>query len=250
MERIGREQLLKLQKKYSTDKAIADIYGVTRQAIYKLRKKYDIPAIDSPQKERNQKIRELAQSGIRPERIAVRFELSVTQVYRILHNRKIRMINIEKLVYRSAAELATLLAPFREEGKRIVTTNGCFDILHAGHLQYLKEASAEGDILIVGINSDASVKRLKGEDRPIQNEEDRATLMAALKPVSFSLIFEEDTPCEFLEIIKPDVHVKGGDYTPTDLPEAKVVWDHGGEVKVLSFKDGRSTTKIVEKMRG
>ncbi len=151
-------------------------------------------------------------------------------------------------VYQNAQELADAIAPFRANGKTVVTTNGCFDLLHAGHLQYLREAAELGDILIIGINSDASVRRLKGENRPLQNEIDRATLMAALKPVDFTLIFEEDDPCAFLDILQPDIHVKGGDYLPENLPEKVIVENHGGKIEILSFKNGHSTTGIVEKI--
>ena len=159
------------------------------------------------------------------------------------------MRDTKQAVYRNAHELADTLKSFRAKGQTVVTTNGCFDLLHAGHLQYLSEAAELGDILVIGINSDASVKRLKGESRPLQNETDRATIMAALKPVDYTLIFEEDDPCAFLEILRPDIHVKGGDYLPENLPEKAVVEAHGGSVAILSFKDGVSTTKIVEKMQ-
>lgn len=136
----------------------------------------------------------------------------------------------------------------REKGNKVVFTNGCFDILHVGHLRYLEEAKALGDILIVGVNSDASVKRLKGETRPIVTENDRAEMLLGLKCVDYVAIFEEDTPIELIEAVKPDIHVKGGDYKKDDLPETKIVERHGGIVKIVSLVAGKSTTNIVKKI--
>jgi glycerol-3-phosphate cytidylyltransferase len=249
---IGREQLIQLQKRYGTDLAIAKRVGITRQAVYKLRKKYSIPASDNThKKKRDSDIRHLYSTGVKPIKLAIKFNLSLTQIYRILSNRykETPMRGTGTIVFNSAQELADHLAPLRDRGKVIVTTNGCFDILHAGHLSYLQEASELGDILVVGINSDSSVKRLKGYNRPINSEEDRATIIAALKPVDFALIFEEDEPSAFLDTIKPDIHVKGGDYKPEELPERVVVERHGGKIAILSFKSGHSTTSIIEKMR-
>jgi rfaE bifunctional protein nucleotidyltransferase chain/domain len=140
------------------------------------------------------------------------------------------------------------LAPLRAAGKKLVTTNGCFDIIHAGHIQYLLEAAAMGDLLVVGINSDAVVRKLKGPQRPIQNEVDRVTTMASLRMVDYAFIFREDDPRAFLEILKPDVHVKGGDYS-RDILERQVVEDNGGRVAIVSFRQGCSTTGLVEKIR-
>ena len=103
------------------------------------------------------------------------------------------------------------------QGKKIVATNGCFDILHVGHLRYLEASKALGDVLVVGLNSDKSVKRLKGESRPINNQDDRAEMLLALKPVDFVVIFDEDTAEEFLKSIKPSIYTKGGDYSPSEL---------------------------------
>lgn len=249
MPQIGKEQLIQLQKRYGSDQAIGNRLGVSRQAIYKLRKKYEIGATTDRHEKRNREIKHLHSTGIAPIQLAVRFSLSVTQIYRILNpERESGMKNTLPAVYQDANELAKAIQPLREKGKTIVTTNGCFDLLHAGHLQYLREAAELGDILIIGINSDASVRRLKGESRPLQNEIDRATIMAALKPVDFTLIFEEDDPCAFLDILRPDIHVKGGDYLPENLPEKVVVENHGGRVEILSFKNGHSTTGIVERI--
>jgi glycerol-3-phosphate cytidylyltransferase len=138
------------------------------------------------------------------------------------------------------------LAPFRARGMTLVTTNGCFDIIHAGHIQYLTEAAQQGDMLVVGINSDASVKKLKGESRPVQNESDRALIVASLKMVACAFVFPEDNPLAFLHILKPDVHVKGGDYTP-DIIEKPVVESYGGRICIVSFVQGRSTSGIISK---
>jgi len=133
----------------------------------------------------------------------------------------------------------------KEEGKTIVFTNGCFDILHLGHVKYLEKAKSFGDVLIVGVNSDASVQRLKGPERPVNPEFDRAYLLAALDSVDFVTIFDEDTPYELIKIVQPDVLVKGGDYEGKEV----VGSDIAKEVKLVDFVEGRSTTATIEKMR-
>lgn len=152
-----------------------------------------------------------------------------------------------RLVERS--ELADLCKQARDEKRVIVTTNGCFDILHVGHVRILEQARALGDLLVVGLNSDNSVKRLKGESRPINNEKDRAEVLAALGCVDYVTIFDEDTPVEFLQAAKPNIHVKGSDYKPSDLAETPVVESNGGRVEILSLVPGKSTTELVEKIR-
>jgi rfaE bifunctional protein nucleotidyltransferase chain/domain len=137
----------------------------------------------------------------------------------------------------------------RHGKKTIVTTNGCFDILHLGHVEYLQQASALGDVLIVGINSQDSVRRIKGRDRPITSEQGRISVVAALGFVDFCVLFNEDTPVELLKRIKPDIHVKGGDYSSDDLIEKKVIEDNGGVIKILPLVDGYSTTNIIEKLK-
>jgi glycerol-3-phosphate cytidylyltransferase len=149
----------------------------------------------------------------------------------------------------SAAEAAEFLAPLRSSQKKLVTTNGCFDLLHRGHIQYLTEAASQGDLLAVGINSDESVRRLKGNGRPIQNELDRAFIIASLKMVTCSFIFTQDNPIEFIRILKPDVHVKGGDYT-ADIIERPAVEENGGRVCIVSFVAGRSTSGIIRGISG
>ena len=137
---------------------------------------------------------------------------------------------------------------FRRQGKKIVFTNGCFDILHAGHVRYLTKAKSFGDILIVGLNTDNSVKKLKGENRPVNNELDRAEVLLALKSVDEVVFFGEQTAENLISEIKPDIYVKGGDYTLETLPEAKIVQSYGGEVKFVQLVAGRSTTNIIKKI--
>ncbi|MBW9111651.1 D-glycero-beta-D-manno-heptose 1-phosphate adenylyltransferase [Microbacterium ureisolvens] len=148
-----------------------------------------------------------------------------------------------------AAELAERVARHRADGRRIVFTNGCFDVLHVGHTAYLKQARELGDVLIVAINSDASVRRLKGPDRPLNGADDRAGLLAALEWVDHVTVFEEDTPIALLERLQPDVYVKGGDYSPDMLREAPVVEAYGGEVRVVDYVPDHSTTSLVERIR-
>lgn len=138
---------------------------------------------------------------------------------------------------------------WKKEGKKVVFTNGCFDILHVGHMTYLEEARAFGDYLIVGVNSDDSVKRLKGPTRPINNEKDRAELLAGLKAVDYTVIFTEDTPVELIGQLKPSIHVKGGDYKKEDLPETAVVEAYGGKVEIVSLVEGKSTSNVVKKIQ-
>jgi rfaE bifunctional protein nucleotidyltransferase chain/domain len=129
----------------------------------------------------------------------------------------------------------------------IVFTNGCFDIIHAGHVQYLEEARSLGEILIVGLNSDASVKRLKGASRPINNQQDRAFVLAGLEAVNYVIVFDEDTPYNLIDAIKPDVLVKGGDWSENSIVGADIVKAKGGKVISLPFREGLSTTTIIEK---
>lgn len=143
-------------------------------------------------------------------------------------------------------QIEEYLAPLRAQ-KKIVFTNGCFDLLHVGHIRYLQQAKSLGDCLVVGINSDESVKRLKGPTRPIQNENDRAEILAALGCVDFTILFSEDTPLELIKKVKPQLLVKGGDWKIEQIVGSDFVLAHGGEVRSLQFVDGRSTTNIIEK---
>jgi D-beta-D-heptose 7-phosphate kinase/D-beta-D-heptose 1-phosphate adenosyltransferase len=145
-------------------------------------------------------------------------------------------------------QLALQVAYYRRKGRRIVFTNGCFDILHRGHIAYLNRAKALGDILIVGLNSDKSIRSLKGPDRPINALEDRAQVLAALSCVDHIVSFDSKTPHELIRMVKPDVFVKGGDYTLATLPEAALVEELGGRVEILPYLEDYSTTGVIEKI--
>ncbi len=144
--------------------------------------------------------------------------------------------------------LRRILDDMRELGKTIVFTNGCFDLLHAGHVKYLQKARRLGDLLVLGLNSDASVQRLKGPSRPLIDQEERAHLMAALSCIDFVVVFDEDTPLELIQTLCPHILVKGGDYTPDGVVGRDVVESYGGRVEIIQFVDGKSTTNIVEKI--
>ena len=133
--------------------------------------------------------------------------------------------------------------------KKIVFTNGCFDLLHVGHIRYLAQAKKLGDFLIIGLNSDSSVKELKGEDRPINSFEDRATLLSAIESVDLVIMFEEQTPENLIKDIVPDILVKGGDYNIEDIVGYQIVIQNGGQVKTLSFYDGYSSTNYINKIK-
>ena len=137
----------------------------------------------------------------------------------------------------------------RESGGCLVFTNGCFDLLHPGHVSYLRAARSLGDALVVGLNSDASVGRLKGPSRPIVPEKDRAVILAALKSVDAVVLFGEDTPVRLMRELKPANYVKGGDYRIDDLPEAEVAAELGAEVRILPFELEYSTTALIERIR-
>lgn len=138
----------------------------------------------------------------------------------------------------------------KNAGKKIVFTNGCFDILHLGHVEYLNEARSQGDVLIVAINSDASVKKIKGPDRPINNELDRGKMLLNLKAVDCVQIFTEETPLEIIKLINPHVLVKGGDWKPNQIVGSDYVLAKGGIVKSLMFKDGYSTSNLIQAVQG
>ncbi len=149
----------------------------------------------------------------------------------------------------SREEIEKIARKLRNEGKKIVFTNGCFDIIHAGHVKYLTKAKSRGDVLIVGLNSDESVKRLKGEGRPINDERDRAVVLSALKPVDYVSVFDEDTPLELIKAVKPDVLAKGADYKEEEVVGADFVKSRGGEVALIEYEEGKSTTKTIEKIK-
>lgn len=147
------------------------------------------------------------------------------------------------------AALEAALASFRREGRPVVFTNGCFDILHAGHVRYLREAARLGGALVVGLNSDASVRRLKGEERPINPVEDRAEVLAGLACVDLVAVFEQDTPEDLIRLVCPDVLVKGADWKDKGVAGAEFVESRGGEVKLIDLVPGRSTTAIVSRIK-
>lgn len=144
--------------------------------------------------------------------------------------------------------LAAILQQERAKGKKVVFTNGCFDLLHAGHVKYLQKARRIGDILVLGLNSDSSVRRLKGEKRPLIGEEERAHILAALDCIDYVVLFDEDTPLELIKALKPFILAKGGDYTPDTVVGRELVESYGGHVELVSFVDGKSTTNIIERV--
>ena len=149
----------------------------------------------------------------------------------------------------NADELHTMVLESRARDERIIMTNGCFDVLHAGHVSYLEEAKSLGDRLIVAVNDDDSVRRLKGDSRPVNALEDRLLVLAGLAAVDWVVPFSEDTPALLIERILPDVLVKGGDYSPDEIVGAKQVLKNGGEVRVLPFRDGHSSSRIIDRLR-
>ena len=148
----------------------------------------------------------------------------------------------------SVSELKLICKRLKSEGKKIVFTNGCFDLVHAGHIDYLSKAKAMGDVLIVGLNSDDSVTRLKGEKRPILNEHERAFVLSNIKPVDYVILFNEDTPQKLIEELLPDILVKGEDWAIEDIVGADAVLANGGKVKNIKFVNNQSTSKIIEKI--
>mgnify|MGYP000843948236 FL=1 len=145
--------------------------------------------------------------------------------------------------------LRELCARWRAQGETVVFTNGCFDILHVGHARYLEQARALGDHLVVGVNSDRSTRALKGPERPIVPESERAEMVASLRAVDAVSIFDEELPDEVIRAVRPNIHTKVGDYREEDLPEAEAVRECGGEVRVLALVPDHSTTRLVEMMR-
>ena len=146
------------------------------------------------------------------------------------------------------AELAKEIEQLKAAGKTVVHTSGVFDVLHPGHLSYMRDARALGDILIISINSDASTSAIKGPNRPYNNEQDRAQMLAGLKWVDYVTVFDEETPTEILDELKPSIHVKGGDYDPEAMPETATVKKHGGEVKVIPLVGEYSTTRFINRV--
>lgn len=154
--------------------------------------------------------------------------------------------NVTKLLKES--DLGSKVNAIRKTGKRIVFTNGCFDLIHAGHVIYLKEAKKQGDILILGLNSDSSIKRIKGSKRPILDQESRAIIMDSFDFVDYIIFFNEDTPCNLIKKIRPDFLVKGGDWSSNTIVGADFVKSYNGVVKSIRYIPGNSTTGIIDKI--
>ena len=146
------------------------------------------------------------------------------------------------------SSLDIFFSKIRSENKKIVFTNGCFDIIHPGHIHVLSQAKLLGDILVVGLNSDKSVKNLKGKERPLVNESDRAKILLSIKYVDYVTIFDESTPIDIIEKIKPDTLVKGGDYIVDDIVGSKFVIDSGGTVEIVKFLDGYSSSNYIDNL--
>lgn len=146
-------------------------------------------------------------------------------------------------------DIEQYLSSWRESGKIIVFTNGCFDVLHRGHVEYLIAARKYGDLLVVGVNSDSSVKKLKGDNRPLVGEQDRAFILSQIIPVDAVVLFSEDTPYNMISEVKPDVLVKGGDYSVDEVVGREIVEASGGEVIIIPLVTGRSTTNLIKKIR-
>lgn len=144
--------------------------------------------------------------------------------------------------------LVNIIKQEKNNGAKVVFTNGCFDLLHAGHVKYLQKARSLGDILVLGLNSDSSIRRLKGEKRPLIDEEERANILAALDCISYLVLFDEDTPLELIKAIKPHILAKGGDYTAENVAGKDIVEAYGGRVELVNFIDGKSTTNIIEQV--
>ncbi|MCF8305221.1 MAG: D-glycero-beta-D-manno-heptose 1-phosphate adenylyltransferase [Ignavibacteriales bacterium] len=152
------------------------------------------------------------------------------------------------MIVRELAELLSLRNGFRQKGQKVVMTNGCFDIVHAGHVDYLNKARSEGDILIVAINTDASVRRIKGEKRPLVEENQRAFVLSNLRSVDIVTFFDENTPAEIIDAVLPDVLVKGADWAIENIVGRETVESHGGKVVRIEFVNDQSTSKIINKI--
>jgi rfaE bifunctional protein nucleotidyltransferase chain/domain len=152
----------------------------------------------------------------------------------------------KKLIERS--KLSEIVSTIRDSNRTVVTTNGCFDLLHLGHIEYLSQARELGDILIVGINSDESIRKIKGPSRPLQNEKTRALQVAALESVDQVFVFTEATPVEWLRQVRPQIHVKGADYLDKEMPERAAVESWGGRIELIPLLEGYSTTHLIQRL--
>ena len=147
---------------------------------------------------------------------------------------------------KSLEEIKLILSTLKADNKKVVFTNGCFDIIHAGHIDYLNKAKALGDILIVGLNTDDSVKRIKGDKRPIINQDERAEIISNIKPVDYVVFFDEDTPAELINKLVPDILIKGADWKIDEIAGGETVIANGGEVKTIEFVNDQSTSQIID----
>lgn len=159
------------------------------------------------------------------------------------------MKTIASKVCKNVYEGLPLIEEWHQQGKKIVFTNGCFDLLHIGHVLYLEEARSLGDILVVGVNSDSSVSQLKGPNRPIKDQYNRSHILAALASVDMVIVFDDETPLDLIKAIKPSILVKGGDWKPEQIVGSDFVLSHGGQVRSLRFVEGYSTTALEQKIR-
>lgn len=160
--------------------------------------------------------------------------------------------DIEKTLLSKITDLETLRASisvWKNDGKKVVFTNGVFDLLHTGHITYMAKAAELGDKLIIGLNSDSSVKRIKGSDRPVNDQNSRAALLASLFFVDAVIVFDEDTPIDLITVLLPDILVKGADYSVENIVGAREIIANGGEVKTINFVEGYSSTSIIQKIR-
>jgi len=155
----------------------------------------------------------------------------------------------KKTKVKTQEELQAIIENLKENDKKIVFTNGCFDILHVGHTKLIKKAKSFGDTLILGLNTDYSIKLVKGENRPINSQEERAEVLAAIEDIDYIVFFGEETPCNLIKALKPDIHVKGGDYDPEKIPEAEIIKEYGGEIKIVDLFKDKSTTHLIEKIK-
>ena len=158
-------------------------------------------------------------------------------------------MSISKKIAGDYRQASDVVKQWQQQGLEVVFTNGCFDLMHKGHILYLEEASQQGDKLIVAINADKSVRKLKGKNRPIKDEDNRSLIMAALSFVDLVVVFHEETPLELIEMVSPDVLVKGGDWRPDQIVGSEHVIDHGGVVLSLQFVEGYSTTALENKIK-
>ncbi|MEE9450445.1 MAG: D-glycero-beta-D-manno-heptose 1-phosphate adenylyltransferase [Ignavibacteriaceae bacterium] len=147
---------------------------------------------------------------------------------------------------KSLEEIKSIRSALKADNRKVVFTNGCFDVIHIGHIDYLNKAKALGDVLIVGLNTDDSVKRIKGDKRPIINQDERAEIISNLKPVDYVVFFDEDTPAKLINELVPDMLIKGADWEIDEIVGGETVLANGGEVKTIEFVNDQSTTKIID----